>query len=249
LKFALGLARAAQRHGAVLHGHSPVTGWRREGGRHVLTTPGGRLRAKQVVVATNGYYREGLHRGLDASVLPALSNIITTRPLSDDELARQGWKTDTPICNTRTLLFYYRLLPDRSFLFGARGDTTGTPASAESMKAWLRRRLGEVFPAWRDVPVSHFWRGLVCVSRKLTPSVGQLEDDPTVWYGFGYHANGVNTAPWTGMRLARGVAGRLDGEDLVPAVMRGLPPKFPLPALRVWALRGAYLYYRFQDAR
>ncbi|MDZ7749695.1 MAG: FAD-dependent oxidoreductase [Halofilum sp. (in: g-proteobacteria)] len=247
LKLALGIARAAERHGATLHGHSGVRDWRREGAAHMLHTAGGRLRARRVIVATNGYYPDGLHPRLDGRTLPALSNIIVTRPLDADELACQRYRAAEPICNTRTLLFYYRLLPDGRFLFGARGDTTGRPADGVRMRAWMERRLGEVFPAWRGVAVDYFWRGLVCVTRRLAPSIGRLEDDPTVWYGFGYHANGVNTAPWTGMRLARAVAGGLDADAVAPLAMRGLPARFPLPALRLWALRGAYLWYRLQD--
>ena len=51
LKFALGLARAAAKHGAVLHPHSAVTDWRREGGRHRLNTQEGSLTAERVVLA------------------------------------------------------------------------------------------------------------------------------------------------------------------------------------------------------
>jgi glycine/D-amino acid oxidase-like deaminating enzyme len=247
LKFAVGLGRAAARHGAVLHPHSRVLDWQRAGGRHRLATAGGSLAARRVIVATNGFTREGLHPAFDGRILPALSNIVTTRPLTEDELAAQKWRTDNPICNTRQLLFYYRLLPDRSFLFGARGDTTGRPGDGEKMKAWMVRRLGEVFPYWRDVPISHFWRGLVCFTRDLTPAVGRLEDDPGVWYAYGYHANGVNTAPWTGRALARLIAGRDSERPVLPAVMAGPAPRFPFAALRPWYLRGACLYYRMTD--
>ncbi len=108
--------------------------------------------------------------------------------------------------------------------------------------------MGEVFPGWKDIPITHFWRGLVCVTRKLTPSVGRLDDDATVWYAFGYHANGVNTAPWTGMILARDIAGARNNVDSLPLIMRGLAPRFPFAALRLWVLRGAYMYYRLGDA-
>ena len=247
LKFAVGLGRAAARHGAVLHPHSRVLDWQRAGGRHRLVTAGGRISARRVIVATNGFTREGLHPAFDGRILPALSNIVTTRPLSEDELAAQKWRTDNPICNTRRLLFYYRLLPDRSFLFGARGDTTGRPEDGARMKAWMVRRLGEVFPHWRDVPISHFWRGLVCFTRDLTPAVGRLEDDPGVWYAYGYHANGVNTAPWTGRALARLAVGAESAESALPAVMAGPARRFPFAALRPWYLRGACLYYRMTD--
>ncbi len=249
LKFARGLAAAACRRGAILHPDSRVLDWQRADGRHRLVTAGGRLSAGRVLLATNGYTPEGLNRAFDARLLPALSNIVTTRPLTEAELEAQRWRTENPICNTRELLFYYRLLPDRRLLFGARGDTTGRPEDGARMRAWMRRRLGEVFPAWREVEISHFWRGLVCVTRKLTPSLGRLEEDPSVWYGFGYHANGVNTAPWAGMTLARLIAGSNRDLDMVPAAMRGLPARFPLASLRLWALRAAYLYYRLKDDR
>ena len=181
-------------------------------------------------MATNGFMPEGLHPAFDARVVPALSNIVTTRPLTDAELAAQRWKTENPICNTRDMLFYYRLLPDKRLLFGARGDTTGRPQDTAKMRAWLIR-------------------GLVCVTLKLTPAIGRLEDDPTVCYGFGYHANGVNPAPWAGRELARLIAGSNTGKPDLPAIVSGLPRRIPFAALRLWGLRAAYLYYRMQDDR
>ncbi|HSS65218.1 MAG TPA: FAD-binding oxidoreductase, partial [Gammaproteobacteria bacterium] len=86
IKFVAGLARAAARRGARVHARSPVIEWRKENGTHVLRTHRGTLRAKRVIVAVNGFIREALHPGLDAAALPAISNIIVTRPLSDAEL-------------------------------------------------------------------------------------------------------------------------------------------------------------------
>ncbi|MFB3045265.1 MAG: NAD(P)/FAD-dependent oxidoreductase [Acidiferrobacterales bacterium] len=249
LKFLKGLAAATARRGARLHPHSRVLEWVHAGGVHRLVTREATLTAHRVIVATNGFTREGLHQAFDKMMLPVLSNIITTRPLTDEELERQKWNTSTPICNTRNLLFYYRMLPDRSFMFGTRGDTTGHPKDGARMRDWMIRRLAEVFPGWRDVPITHFWRGLVCMTRKLTPSVGQLDDDASVWYGFGYQANGVNTAPWAGMMLARHIAEPNKYVEPFPSVIHGLAPKFPFAAIRRWALRAAYTYYRIQDAR
>ena len=246
MKFAHGLARAASAAGARLHPSSMVTRWLREGGRHLLSTERGTLRARRVVVAANGFLRERLHRDFDGRILPVISNIVTTRPLTAAELAAQSWKTDCPLVNTRKLLFYYRLLPGNRLMLGARGDLTGSPADGERMRAWMTKRVAEVFPAWRDVEIEYFWRGFVCISQRLAPSAGQLEDDETVFYGFGYHATGVNTAPWTGMKLAAMIAGKQAPADL-PAVIRGLPPRFPLPALRLKYLAAAYRWYAFKD--
>ena len=249
LKFAVGLGEAAVRWGAKLHPNSKVIEWHRDAGAHYLFTDGGRIKASRVVVATNGYTEDDLHPGFDGVTLPAISNIVTTRVLTAEERARQHWHTENPVCNTRTLVFYYRMLPDGRFLFGARGDLDGHPRSAARMRRWMIRRLGEVFPGWKDIPITHFWRGLVCVTRRLTPCVGRLEDDASVWFGFGYHANGVNTAPWVGMTLAKNIAGSNTRQLDLPAPLAGMSPRFPLPRLRLWALRAAYNYYKYQDWR
>ena len=249
LKLALGLAEAAARHSAVLHPHSELVSWTREDGDHILETARGRLRAKRVLMATNGFTREGMHSRFDARLLPVQSNIITTRPLTADELAAHNWQVEEPVCNTRNMLFYFRLLKDRRLLFGARGDWTGRPEDGEKMKAWMIRRLGEVFPHWRDVEISHYWRGLVCMSRKLAPSLGQDRDDASLYYSYGYHANGVNSAPWSGRAMARLIAGEAGAQAAIPAIMRGQSPRFPLAGLRVWYLRAAAAWYRWQDDR
>jgi len=89
LKYARGLARAALSKGAVIHGASPVTDWRRDGRLHLLRTPSGTVRAKQVVIATNGYTGDRLSPWTSGRLLPVLSNIIVTRPLTEAEATAQ----------------------------------------------------------------------------------------------------------------------------------------------------------------
>lgn len=246
LKFAHGLAQAASAAGARLHPGSMVTRWLHESGRHLLSTDRGAVRARRVIVAANGFLRERMHRSFDGRILPVISNVVTTRPLSADELAGQSWKTECPLVNTRRLLFYYRMLPDNRLMLGARGDLTGAPEAGEAMRDWMKRRVAELFPAWREVEIDRFWRGFVCMSLKLAPSIGILPDDTSVFYGFGYHANGVNTAPWAGMKLASMVAGKEQAEGL-PAIVRGLPRRFPFPSLRRTYLAAAYRWYAWRD--
>jgi glycine/D-amino acid oxidase-like deaminating enzyme len=243
-----GLAAAATRHGAHCHPSSEVVDWRRESAGHRLLTRRGSVRCRRVIVATNGYTPERLVPGLRGRMLPVISNIVVTRALEPAELAAQRWQTETPCSSTRRLLFYYRLLRDRRLLFGARGDTTGSPRAAERMRAWLARRLGELFPAWREVPLTHYWRGFVCMNADGTPAVGALDEPATVFYGFGYHGNGVAAAPWTGRLLARLAAGSATLQH-VPEVMRGPAPRLPLPGLRLWYLRAALARFRWQDSR
>jgi len=247
MRYSLGLAEAAVRHGAQLYSHSPVISWEKAGAIHQLHTPGGTVRASVVVVATNGYTEEGMHPTFRDRLLPVLSNIITTRPLTADELAAQGWRTETPLFDTRNLLFYFRLLKDGRFLLGSRGGTSGSRAESDRCRHTMTRRLGELFPAWREVEVTHFWNGLACMSRSLTPHVGQLPDDPSVFYGLAYHGNGVAMGTWSGRTVAQMIVEKVRTDQLC-AVVRQPLKRFPLAGLRVWYLRSAYVAYGLQDA-
>ena len=75
-----------------------------------------------------------------------------------------------------------------------------------------------------------------------------MEDDPSIYYGYAYHANGVNTAPWSGRAIARLIAGN-SGEAAIPKVYQGMAPKIPFAAFRLWGLRAAYAWYRYKDDR
>jgi glycine/D-amino acid oxidase-like deaminating enzyme len=245
MAYCQGLAQAAQKRGAVLHSNSRVTSWTREGDRHRLTTRAGSLRAKRVIVAANGWFPEELIPELQGRVWPILSNVITTRPLTEDELAGQRWTTQTPASNTRNLLSYLRLLPDKRLLFGGRGDTAGTPSGGLAMRRMLTRRMGQLFPAFRDAEITHSWRGFIAATLRLTPAVGELPSDPSVSYAFGCHGNGVAFMTWAGRELAMRISG--DAKQL-PAPLRGLPPLFPLPSLRRWQLRAMLARAWIEDA-
>jgi glycine/D-amino acid oxidase-like deaminating enzyme len=247
LRYAMGFARAAERRGARLYANSPVERWERASSEHRLVTPHGTLRARRVVVATNGWTPDGLNAAIDARAWPALSNIVVTRPLTEQERAAVPYVTETPVSNTRKLLFYYRMLADHRFLFGARGDTSGTPDAAARMRAFMERRIGELFPPWAGVETDYFWRGLVCISLKLAPSVGRVADDPTVYYGFGYHGSGVVAAPLAGRYIARAIGASNSGDVDAPSPFSGLPPRFPVPGLRRPALAMVYAGYTVKE--
>ncbi|MDX1500146.1 MAG: FAD-binding oxidoreductase [Woeseiaceae bacterium] len=236
LKYCLGLAAAAEKHGVRLHGNSEVLEWVRAGGRHRLATRGGTLAADRVVFATNGFMPEDLNPAFFGRTIPVLSAIIVTRPLTADELAAQGWRTGDPAINSRRILNYFRLLPDGRFLLGGRGEVTGAPAREQETYRWLAATLGRVWPAWRDVRVDYRWHGLICTTASLCPTLGRLDEDPSVFFAFGYHGNGVNTATWAGGQLAEWL-GTGRAPPGLPAIVSGLSRRYPLPALRRSYLR------------
>ncbi len=245
LAYCLGLGRAAAARGSRVHSHSRVVSWIREGKTHRLVTDSGSLRATRVVVAANGWLPEELVPELGGRVLPLLSNINVTRPLSEEELERQGWRTEAPASNTRALLAYLRLLPDKRLLFGGRGDTSGTPSGGAAMRRLLERRMGELFPTFCGVEITHSWRGFIAATTRLAPAIGELPSDASVSYAFGCHGNGVALMTWAGRELARRIT---DTERALPAPFHGLPPRFPLPSLRRWQLRAMLVRAYFEDA-
>jgi len=251
MRYILSLARAAEILGVRLHSHSEVISWEKDGSDHVLSTRGGRLRCKNVVMATNGFMPEDINPDFYARPLPLISAIIVTRPLSDSELSAHCWKTMTPAITSRKLLDYFRLLPDKRFLLGGRGSSSGSDVTADKNYERIIARLQKLWPAWQEVQIDYRWHGLICLTRRLTPSIGRLSEDPSVFFGFGYHGNGVNTSTWTGKQIADwlGTSSRSDtsAPASLPVMVRDLSPRFPLPALRRYYLQARIGLFRIAD--
>ena len=240
LKFLLGLAKQAEISGVKIFQKSKVNKIEKNSGKFNVISNGQIITANKIVMATNGFYQDDLFPQLNNMILPVISNIIITRPLSKSELDSHNFITRNPVLNIRNLLFYYRLLSDNRFLFGARGDVVGSEQSSIIKSKKMEKQMKKVFPNWKDVKIDYNWRGLVAVTTKFTPSIGKLDEDE-IYYSFGYQANGVNTAPWSGNELAKLIVSN-SKELNISKFYQGLPKKFPFPKLRLFYLR-LYLMY------
>lgn len=209
LKLAYGYLRQARALGASIHPSSPVLGWRAQNGAYLLQTPGGTVRARRVAFATGGYTAQGVNPLLDNRIMPVLSNSLVTRALSPAELEAAGLKSTVFITDTRTLRFYYRLLPDGRVQIGSRSAVHGADAQNPRHLALLRAGLVRKFPSLRDVDVDYSWWGWVDVSHDMMPRVTQPDPAQQVYYAFGYGGNGVSFSAHAGRRLAQ----RLMGQD------------------------------------
>ena len=226
-RYAIGLARAAAAAGADIRAQSPVTRIRAEGRHHQLTTPGGAVRARRLLIATNGYSSEDLPGWLAGRFMPVQSSIIVTRPLTPAEQAAQGWTTDLMAYDSRTLLHYFRLMPDGRFLFGMRGGSRATPAAEARIAANIRADFARLFPAWAGVEINHEWSGLVNLARALTPYVGPVPGMDNAWVSMAYHGNGVAMASYAGALAADLVRGRTPSRRF-PAAMQAPLTRFAL---------------------
>lgn len=251
LRYVRGLADAAVRHGTILHDNSEVTQWRKDGDWHILRTARGSLRARYVILATNGFTPEYLHPGIQAKTLPLISSIVVTRPLDDAELEAHAWQTQSPAFTSLELLDYFRILPDKRLLLGGRGGSDGGRANAQKNFSRLAARAGRLFPEWRKVDIEYRWHGLVCLNRRLTPAIGRFAEDASAMFAFGYHGSGVNNATWCGKQVALwlGDSGRMGGDlpGSVPYIMRGMPASIPLPSLRLGFVQARIAAFRVSD--
>ncbi|MBY0264830.1 MAG: FAD-binding oxidoreductase [Burkholderiales bacterium] len=241
LNYARGLAAALADRGVPLYCATPVTAISEDGQGVSLTTPGGTVRAKQLLIATNAYTELfGFGSGLDRRVVPVSTSVITTAPLPQ-ELLRRLLPQGHLVSDTRHLLNYYRVAPGGRLLFGGRGSLTGH----ESLEVYsgLERKLFETFPSLAGVAIDHRWSGKVAVTLDDFPHVGRL--GARTAYAMGYGGRGVILTGLLGRMLA-GLAtgaevrvGPMGGETFAPILFHGL---------RIPAMKAVAGYYRLLDA-
>jgi glycine/D-amino acid oxidase-like deaminating enzyme len=230
MKYTLGLAEAARKAGGRIHAHSPVTAID-QGRAFQLSTPQARITARRLIVATNGYSSDDLPDWMRGRYLPTQSNVIVTRPMSDAELAAQGWTTRQMCYDDRFFLHYFRLMPDNRMLFGMRGGLFSSPRFDRRMERTIRAHFDAMFPAWRHVETPHGWNGLLSLSPDLTPYAGPIPDMPGAFTGLSYHGNGVAMGSYAGAILADLAMDRVPQKPY-PQILRTPPRRWPLGRLR-----------------
>lgn len=244
-KYLFGLAQAAQAAGATLYQDSPALKIRQTTKGYEVRTDQGVLQASKLVIATNGYSSEDLPEWLASRYMPAQSTVMVTRPLSDAELTAQGWHSHQMAYDTRNLLHYFRLMPDRRFLFGMRGGLLASPRAEAAIRRKLRSDFDATFPAWKEVETTHCWSGMVCLSRNLVPFIGAVPDLPGMFAGMCYHGNGVAMGSYAGRILSDLVLGRSPELPYSPAVQK--MARFPFGRARRLLMPPAYALLGLMD--
>ncbi|MCV3269905.1 NAD(P)/FAD-dependent oxidoreductase [Roseobacter sinensis] len=245
LKYLLGLAAAAEQAGAVIHHDSAVEALGSQGDRHRVKTALGAISCRHVVVATNGYSSEDLPGWLRGRYMPCQSNVLVTRPLTEGDILRQGWSSDQMCYDTRHLLHYFRLMPDRRFLFGMRGGLITGAAAETRARRRIRRDFVRLFPQWAHVETAHVWSGMVCLGRIGLPFVGETMPGSRLWAGLCYHGNGIAMGTLSGKILAELIEGRTP--SIWPEAMRRPLAKFPFGRWRRIAMPPIYLGLMLAD--
>jgi glycine/D-amino acid oxidase-like deaminating enzyme len=199
-----GMLECALKAGASIHGRTAVTGIRRDGDGFEVKTTHGRTRARDVIVATNGYTGASTP-WLKRRIVPVPSQIIATEPLDAGVIDRLMPKRRM-LGETRRLYHYFRPSPDGTrIVFGGRkGAETDDPMIKYRH---LRRDLVEIFPELNDVAITHSWWGYTGYTLDSLP---KLVGHDGIHYATGFCGSGVVWARWIGTKAAHRILGNTE---------------------------------------
>ncbi|KUM27336.1 oxidoreductase [Mesorhizobium loti] len=236
LKLVIGTAKVAAAAGAHLFERTPSTGIAASGGKVRVTTPKGTIAAEKCLIAVNAY--GGNLEPISAShIMPIGSFIGATIPLGAESKVLPGGES---VDDSRFVVRYFRKSKDGRLLFGGR--EVYAVNDPKDIHIHIRRQIAELYPALKDVEITHGWGGYVGITVPRKPFVREVM--PNVISMGGYSGHGVMLSNFFGKLYAEAVAGNRDRlkliEDLkIPAFPGGRRFRAPLLflALNWFALR------------
>ncbi|MFI5319885.1 MAG: NAD(P)/FAD-dependent oxidoreductase [Myxococcota bacterium] len=223
-------------HGIALHEGSRVT--RARAGREiVLETARGEVRARALVLATNGYTPAlGFFR---AGVLPLHSHVLATAPLADADWARIGFEACDSFSDDLDRIAYATRTPGGRLLLGGGGNPAYTyhyggkvVASERSIarsQPFMHGILRHYFPSVADAPIEHRWSGVLGLTLDRICSIGVGGEHQNVFHALGYSGHGIALALLAGKVLADLYTGNYDDWKDLPFYNKRLLPIPPEP--------------------
>ena len=240
LRYVQGIAAGLTARQVPIYESSPVIEMQRSDDGVLLRTPGGTLRAKQVIVATNAY--SGLTPATGAyqrTLVPFRSAIIASERLPA-ELDARLMVEQRSYTETRRMMKWFRKVDGR-MVFGGR-DAFGKEGQLTGFDA-LQRAMVELFPDLAGVKVEYRWSGYVGMTFDQLPHIGR--SDAVTTFCLGYNGAGVAMASLLGQQAAALALGEKPELSLLAA--NGLQP-VPFHALRSPGVRMVAAWYQFLDA-
>jgi glycine/D-amino acid oxidase-like deaminating enzyme len=237
LSYARGLARAALRAGAAVHGGTRALGLKKEGREWRVTTPSGTVTADTVVLATNGY-TDDLWSGLRRTIVPVFGAMAATAPLPEP-LASAVMPCRAALYESGAITVYYRVDGGRRLLMGGRGPQS--EVTAPSALSHLLAYAEKLWPALRWIAWTHAWGGRLAMTRDQYPHIH--EPAPGIVASLGYNGRGVAMATTMGAQIANRIL-HPSAEFDMPVT--GVKP-IAMHALWPLAVRAAILRGRLAD--
>jgi len=203
LNYALGLAGAAERAGALIYEDSPAVALDVLGVRKRIHTPNGRIRANHIVLA-GGPHLGDVFPPIAGTVVPVASYIATTAPLG--ERLAKAITYPGVVADTRRAGDYYRVIGGDRLMWGGR--ITSRLSLPRRLPALMRRHILRVYPQLADVEIEYAWPGTMSYAIHKMPQIGELS--PGVWLAGAFGGHGLNTTAMAGDLIARAIIERDD---------------------------------------
>lgn len=191
------LARACQEAGVTIHEQTRASGLTTAGAVLVDTT-GGTISAERVVLATNVF--PSLVRRNRLYTVPVYDYVLSTEPLTEEQLGRIGWEARQCVGDCANQFHYYRLSADNRIVWGGYDAVyhfgRKVDPSYEDRPDTYQRLAAHfflTFPQLDDVRFSHRWAGAIDTNTRFCAHWGTAHDG-RVAYVNGFTGLGVGAA-------------------------------------------------------
>ncbi|MBV8653252.1 MAG: FAD-binding oxidoreductase [Alphaproteobacteria bacterium] len=208
LAYVRGLGKAAISTGARVFTGSPVERAAREGGNWRLTTPGGTVRAKWVLLSTDTYTQHVMPELRSQQVVLPFFH-IATKPLSDN-VRRTILPEGQGAWDTRTVLSCFRTDAAGRLIVGSVGALRGTGIAVH--RGWAQRYVRKLFPHLGEVEFEHEWYGRIGMTNDHLPRLHAPAENMIAMAG--YNGRGIAPGSVFGRELARHIAGEVPLDEM-----------------------------------
>jgi len=239
LKYARGLVNACIKQGVKIYHNSPAVSVERAGDKWLVKTAEGSVAADKVLVCTNGYTGNMLP-GLSDSIVPVLTGVVATDPLSDN-LKNKILPERQGVADTRRLLSWFGIDKADRLIFGSRINSQKELID-ESNFTFGIRRLHEIFPEVSHLKLHHMWTGRVALTLDHVPHIHKLADG--LYSGLGFNGRGVAMASMFGKILANHCTRDTAQDEFLPITP---VPKVPFSRFRGQGIAVALTWKRMMD--
>ena len=238
LGFVLGLAKSAEKLGAVIYENSKVMNIKK-GSRVCVDTAKGSVKADFLLLACNGYLGN-LEPKIAERVLPINNFVITTEPLGN-ELRKQVMPTAAAVADSKFVVNYFRMTHDGRLLFGG-GENYGY-RFPQDIKRFVQKPMLSIFPQLAQTRIDYGWGGTLAITMKRLPLFERVSDN--ILNCSGYSGNGISVATLAGKIAAEAILGQAEKFDLFAKLET---PRFPGGTrLRYPMLVMAMLWFSIRD--
>ena len=232
-----GLRRAALDQGVRIFEGTPVSAIREAGAGVELEAPGGRIAARQALLATSAF--PALVPAIRRRIVPVYDYVLITEPLSADQLVSIGWRRRQGLGDCANQFHYYRLTTDDRILWGGYDAIYhfGNAMRAEQERreesyALLSQHFHHTFPQLEGVRFTHRWAGAIDTCSRFFAFHGTSHSG-RVAHTVGHTGLGVGASRF-GARVALDLLAGNETEATSLRAMKARPFPFPPEPLR-WA--------------